>query len=374
MESESPHTVQEFTKFHQPQPAAGKEAYVRERELALAHSPRARENYERYKRSARRSGAVDYLPIVLDIENVSRCNYRCIMCLTNDFENGKRARDMTVDEFKKLIDDQYGLIEIKLHGIGEPLLQGEKFFEMVRYARAKHIWVRTVTNASLLHLRENYKTLIDTGINEVQISIDGADKETYEKIRRNGKFEQVFSNCQKINHYCKELGISRTKMWTVVQEANIHQLEELVDVAAAMGFTNQVFSLQCYWWGSDDLANRNKKATVDYQIDSARLARLVEKGKNLGVTVCFWNIADKYSAASPETLCPWPFERAFIASEGRTVPCSMIANPDNYEIGDGEDFGVVWDSKEYTAFRQAHLDGAPPPACRSCYSSLKVVP
>lgn len=200
-----------------PLPADGREAYTRERELALAYSSRRRENYERYLASNRRSATVDYLPIVLDIENVSRCNFRCIMCITNDFKKGKRARDMSVDEFKRLIDEQYGLVEIKLHGIGEPLLQGDDFFEMVRYARAQHIWVRTVTNASLLHRRDNYKKLVDSDINEIQISIDGADKEVYERIRRLADFEQVTANCKLINQYSRSAGKLRTKMWTVVQ-------------------------------------------------------------------------------------------------------------------------------------------------------------
>ena len=33
---------------------------------------------------------------------------------------------------------------------------------MIKYAKDKKIWVRTVTNASLLHLKDNYKKLIDT--------------------------------------------------------------------------------------------------------------------------------------------------------------------------------------------------------------------
>src|SRR2546422_11741478 len=72
-----------------PEPAAGVEAYRRERELALATSLRRRENFERYTRSSRRSATVDYLPIKLDIENISRCNFRCTMCVVSDWDKGK---------------------------------------------------------------------------------------------------------------------------------------------------------------------------------------------------------------------------------------------------------------------------------------------
>src|SRR5258705_1616664 len=108
-----------------PDPASGVEAYQRERELALATSPRRRENYEKYIRSSRRSAVVDYLPIKLDIENVSRCNFRCTMCVVSDWEKGKRGEDLALEDFQRLIDEQYGLVEIKLQGIGEPTMQGD---------------------------------------------------------------------------------------------------------------------------------------------------------------------------------------------------------------------------------------------------------
>src|SRR6266496_388335 len=114
-----------------PEPSAGLDAYRRELQLALSSSPRRRENYEKHMRSSRRSAAVDYLPIKLDIENVSRCNFRCTMCVVSDWPKGKRGEDMALADFKRLIDEQYGLVEIKLQGIGEPTIQGDDFFEMI---------------------------------------------------------------------------------------------------------------------------------------------------------------------------------------------------------------------------------------------------
>ena len=111
--------------------------------------------------SAARGADVDYLPVKLDIENVSRCNFRCTMCQVSEWPKGRRARDMTLDEFKRLIDQQYSLVEIKIQGQGEPTLQGDDFIAMISYARSKAIWVRVITNGSLLHLRDNYKKLID---------------------------------------------------------------------------------------------------------------------------------------------------------------------------------------------------------------------
>ena len=59
-------------------------------------------------------------------------------------------------------------------------MQRDDYFAMIRYARDKHIWVRTTTNASLLHLKDNYRKMIDADVNELQISVDGASKRVYE--------------------------------------------------------------------------------------------------------------------------------------------------------------------------------------------------
>lgn len=354
-----------------PEPAAGLEAYDRERELALSRSPECRSNYERYLASRRRGAVVDYYPIKLDIENVSRCNFRCTMCAVSDWHKGQRAADLSLDAFRRLIDEQIGLVEIKLQGLGEPTMQRDDYFAMIRYARERHIWVRTTTNASLLHLKDNYRKMIDADVNELQISVDGASKEVYEGIRRGANYERVMANIALINRYARERGVDRTKMWTVVQQANLHELEALVDLAAELGFSNQVFSLELTDFGLARWHEINALASAEQELDIGFLRGLVERGKERGVRVRFWNTTSKYSTESPETLCPWPFERAYISSDRRVVPCCFIGNPDVAEIGTAAakpaSFASVWFGPEFQAFRQAHLDGNIPSYCRGCY-------
>lgn len=351
-----------------PEPVPDLAAYRREREICLSRSPGRAANYRAYMRSARRSAAVDYLPIRLDFENVSRCNFKCTMCTVSEWHKGRRADDMPLDAFKKIIDEQYGLVEIKVQGLGEPTLQGDDYFEMIKYARARSIWVRTTTNASLLHLKNNYRKLIDSGVNEVQISIDGADKATFEAIRRQSDFERVVSNCKLINSYCAELGIERTKMWTVVQKANRHQLMDLVDLAYATGFRTMAFSLNMNDWGIERWQRINDAVSLEGRFTRADAERLMARGRELGVKVCFWNVTNKYSTQTVEQLCPWPFERAYVSSDLRVVPCCIIANPDVSQIGViGPDFTSIWKSDAMTRFREAHLQGDIPKECSFCY-------
>ena len=53
------------------------------------------------------------------------------------------------------------ITNVVMMGMGEPLLGRDQFFDMIRYARSKHIWVRSTNNGSLLHFKDNYKNVVD---------------------------------------------------------------------------------------------------------------------------------------------------------------------------------------------------------------------
>lgn len=350
-----------------PRPYPDPQAWDANLEAALASDSRRKANYERFMQ-AQRSEDVDYLPIRLDVENVSRCNFRCTMCQVSDWgPTYQRAPDMTFDEFKSLIDEQYGLIEVKLQGMGEPLLGRETFFKMIRYARSKHIWIRSTNNGSLLHFNENYKKLIDSGINEVQNSIDGATKQTFERIRRGSKFELVTENCKMLNDYCDSQGLLRTRMWTVLQRDNVAEFLDFVPLANELGFKRLTFTLSLSEWGQDNWAEANQDISVEHSITDELAQEAIDIGRKLGVEVTFWQIAAKFDTKSPDTLCPWPFERAYVSSDMRVVPCCMIATPEVDDRGDAHDFTKVWTSEAYREFRRDHLEGRIPKVCQSCY-------
>ena len=56
-----------------------------------------------------------------------------------------------------------------------------------------------------------------------------------ESVRRGSVLERVIDNCWRLNAYCAERGIVRSKMWTVLQRANVGQMPDLVRLAAELG-------------------------------------------------------------------------------------------------------------------------------------------
>ena len=355
-----------YRRVELPAPKPDPGVWAQNLKNALDSDPRKKENYELYLNS-QKSHKVDYLPVRMDIENLSRCNFHCTMCQVSGWPKYQRARDMTLEEFQSLVDQQYGLVDIKLHGMGEPLLGRDVFFDMVKYARAKNIWVRTTSNGSLFHFHDNYKKLIDSGINEVQISFDGATKKTFEEIRRGSRFELVTSNCTLINQYCNDNKYLVTRMWVLLQKHNAHEFFDFVYRAQEMGFKRLTFSLNLHAWWQDEWNTLNSAVTAEDSVTPDMAWEAIELGKKLGLEVTFWNITDKYNTSSEDELCPWPFQWSYVSSDMRVVPCCMIANPDVLELGDANDFSGVWNSDSYEEFRREHLEGRIPKICQLCY-------
>src|SRR5262249_14429803 len=153
--------------------------------------------------------------------------------------------------------------------------------------------------------KDNYKQLVETGVNEIQISFDGATKETFEKIRRGSKFELVVDNCKKINAYCNERKMRLTKMWVVLQRDNIHEFHEFVRLANEMGFKRLTYALNLTDWGQDRWNAMNAAVTVEDSIHPDDAQRAIDEGKKHGMEVAFWNVTSKYKTDAPGHLCAW---------------------------------------------------------------------
>lgn len=332
--------------------------------LGFEAYPQRMANYEIYK-SSKKSATVGYMPIKADIENVSRCNLRCGHCLISSIDGQKRAEDLSFEDFKSFIDEQHGLIEIKMQGVGEPFLQKE-FVDMVKYATDRHIWVRTTTNGTLLHKNENYKRIIDVNVGEIQVSFDGATKETQEKIRVGSNFERIVENCQLLNSYCDEIGTDMTRMWSVLQAQNYGEAEALLDMAKLMGFKRLTISMELRDWnGVDNIKVDNANNRLgDLQTTQVWIDMLIHKSKRIGVDLSFWHVSDRFSS---ENICFWPFERLLLSSDKYIVPCCLIADPGIYNFGKYENFADIWNGDEVIEFRNAHIGGRIPLICRDCY-------
>lgn len=127
-------------------------------------------------------------PYVIYIDPCDKCNFQCKFCPTGDRELLKGIKErghgiMDFQLYKELID---GICEfedkvktIRLYKDGEPLLN-PRFADMVRYAKESGCCekVDTTTNASLLN-PELSLSIIDAGLDRINISVEGINEEHY---------------------------------------------------------------------------------------------------------------------------------------------------------------------------------------------------
>ena len=360
-----------------PQPSGGQDNYDSIIQKRLNASPFCAENYRRFKQTNNHAAEINYLPVRLDIENVSRCNFACSMCQVSLWDKGVRANDMSFDTFCSLIDDLPSLVEIKIQGFGEPLLAAYTFFEMIKYARNQLLWVRSTINGSLLHVNNNVSKIIDSDINEVTISLDGATKATFESIRHKSNFDQVVRNSELIASELIKRGSSHIlKFNTTLQSLNFHEQRSLIDLVSSIGGSNLTFTYSISEFGDPEWHKRNDSKEMSLFLDYNECVDLVSYATSKGVNLTFWAGLDKYNASKGD-ICPWPFSRLYISSDARLVPCCIIGNPDTYEFNSdrtdtlGNQVKDLWNSSTMKQFREAHINNDIPDVCKYCYVNCK---
>ena len=130
----------------------------------------------------------------MDIEPTTGCNFRCTMCDVSS--PNWVTKNMKIETFKKIIDMNKQLLQIKLQGMGEPLLI--KYIQFIDYASKYGIFVQFVTNGSLLTEKIIDNLYNKDNISNINVSIDGATKKTFEGIRIRSDFDKVINNTIKL--------------------------------------------------------------------------------------------------------------------------------------------------------------------------------
>ena len=365
----------DLTQVPWTKPVAGEDFYALRISERLTFSPIARENYEKYLSWKKRndpSQIVNFSPIAGHISPISRCNFKCTMCSVTDFDDGKRCEDMSLDLFARRLVELSGLVQISLVGLSELFMLNHSLEAMLRLCREHKLWTIIATNGSLLHQRNWIERLIDINLDEIVVSIDGVTAETFEAIRIKSNFDRVYKNARSLNEKFNSAGVhpKRTKMQTVLQSRNRNELFDFIPLARDLGFTSIAFETEPFDWGS--VSWREKNSLAFQILEPDKIERLVSQGQECGVEVGFVEIVQRYSTDPKDfSLCSWPFSKIFISSDDRVVPCCHISNPDHFEIGKGigetNSVSDVWFGNEYEKFRQAHISGAIPDACSSCY-------
>ncbi len=171
--------------------------------------------------------------IVLGVNNV--CNLHCKMCdvgtknMDSNFAQnlvGTHPLNMPLELIKKVVDQTAAFFpKSKLgYAFTEPLVYPH-LIESLEYANAKNIYTTVTTNA--LTLRNKADALVDAGLNEIFISLDGP-QDIHNEIRGNKKsFQKAIEGIEMLKQRSNSPKIT---VICAITEWNIGHLKELLDV------------------------------------------------------------------------------------------------------------------------------------------------
>src|SRR6202521_5438788 len=177
---------------------------------------------------------VPTLPRSIYIEPTSRCNELCQQC-PRTLLSREDDRDLSFDSFRYIVDQFPELERVVLHGLGEPLLNKD-LPRMISYLKARGTYVLFNSNGILLNAKRG-QALIDAGLDEYRLSMDGATRATYAHVRGVDAFDKIWRNVKAFIAMQKEQNASKPafSLWFTAMRENLHELPALIDLADENG-------------------------------------------------------------------------------------------------------------------------------------------
>jgi radical SAM protein with 4Fe4S-binding SPASM domain len=296
------------------------------------------------------------------IEPTNLCNLGCPTCPTG---TGKIAPlpEMTVDRFQQTLDQlRPRLRNLALWNYGEPMLH-KKLPEIIQ--RAKKSGVAVVKVSSNVHFLDERRgsALLDSGLDVLILSVDGATQDTYVAFRKDGDFSKV---AKAVAWFCAEkkrrgLKKPRIDLQFIVMRHNEHEIPEIRRLASE--------------WGVDQLRIKTVNAGDDESRHLIPTTRLYSRYNEDKVTPSAWH-----------PFCTMPWDHTVVNVDGSVTPCCYL-RPDmgeQYVMGNVFEtpFQEIWRGERYQALRAAMLDDrSKMPVCGTCrggthdlYAAIEEVP
>jgi len=178
-------------------------------------------------------------PIVAFLEVSNVCNIRCQMCATTfdpRFQKGSGYTGlMDISVLDRLESILPGLRRAYLMGNGEPLLNPH-FLDFARRLKQHKVEIQFNTNGMLLTPKIS-EALVAMGADAIAISMDGAEADTFNNIRRGADFDRVVAHIKALNQIkaLKQADKPHLSMAVVALKDNIQQMPQLVQLAKDLG-------------------------------------------------------------------------------------------------------------------------------------------
>ncbi len=319
------------------------------------------------------------LPVCLYLETTNRCNLLCTTC-PRTYEKLEPEADMSWELFQSIVDQVPNIARVVLHGVGEPMLV-RHLPRMVRYLKARGAYVLFNTNGTLLNARKG-RELVDTGLDELRVSLDAADAKTFLLVRGKDYFNRILKNVRAFTDMQarEKLPTPRVSLWLTGMKETLEQLPAFVRVANDIG-VKEVYLQRLVYFDENAIGMARpdqalfEKMTSD---EATHLEAAEAVARALGIQFNASGATEpgtslkKAADASPWSLCRRPWSVMYFTANGRALPCCIAPfsqrGYENYTLGDATQASLqqIWNGPAYQAFRETLQSDDPPKSCTSC--------
>jgi len=210
----------------------------------------------------RPSDTVEKIRLAID----DSCNLRCPSCRnTMVFHKEGTAYQLGIrlaDRINDWLSEQRHRLTVHIGSDGDPFASHVYRHFMQNTPNVDHIRYSILTNG--LMFKEFHKQVphVMSNLQDLGVSIDGASKETYEKLRLGGKWDKILEALECMAEQKNKHGF-RFTLHFVVQKDNYHEMNAIIDLGEKYGAdavwlnkiedwgTNQNFAEQNIWDSPD---------------------------------------------------------------------------------------------------------------------------
>jgi len=306
-------------------------------------------------------------PFKIEVEHTTICNKKCIFCEHSYWQ--EKAERLTFEQFKQVAEQFPNLKWINITGEGTGFLNPD-FLKIIEYLRTRKISVNFVDEFDFID-EEKSRKLIELGVNCIWISMDGATKETYEKIKIGCNFEKAVSNIKMMLRLKKELGSPFPVLCFrfIVNKLNYQEMPKMVELVHSLGDLGEGSRLEFV----GILSFKEIEQYYIPEVPKEILEKTIETGRRLGVGVKFSHTSQS-KLPSIENCAAWT--EPYIMIGGYVLPCCAVLMSNKRDFLRKQAFGnlfqktfkEIWYSKRYKEFRKMVLrkKGKIPILCVGC--------
>lgn len=197
--------------------------------------------YARYFYWSRTSKYIEKVnSVTVEVTNV--CDIHCTVCSVPKMRRAKGF--LTLPDFKIIFSKLPATVKnLRMNFSGEPLLNKE-IFQMVKHAKTlrPEVDIRISTNGT--HLA-NFppEEIIGSGLDELDICLDGPNKEIHEEYRRGSDFDKIVAAAKQLCEYKSRSGAASPKIiqMTLLNKKTSPFIPQIIALAKETGFDELQF-------------------------------------------------------------------------------------------------------------------------------------